>query len=108
MFRSLTESKANRIRSRLIQEMDRLMDSVDCFVAPSREGNSGLVTNLTGHPCVVMPHHFEEVDDSPVAERRNPASITFLGGLYRDDLTLAVAAAYQERTDFHRRRPPIR
>lgn len=99
---------ASRIRTLLMRQMTALYQTVDVIVMPSF-GNRGLsISNLTGHPCVVLPHHFAPVDETPVPERRNPASITFLGGLYRDDLTLAVAAAYQEKTDFHRRRPPIR
>ena len=35
-------------------------------------------------------------------------AVTFVGGLYRDAAALALAHAYQQATDFHRRRPPIR
>ena len=99
---------ANRIRTRLMREMQTLFSDIDVLVMPSF-GNRGLsVSNLTGHPCVTVPHHFAPVDNAPAgSNRRNPESITFLGGMYRDDMVLAVADHFQRHTDFHRRRPPI-
>ncbi len=58
-----------------------------------------IATNLTGHPAVILPHGFR--DDG------TPASITFLGNLYGEAKMLAVARAYQEATDFHRRHPKL-
>ncbi|MDE2995161.1 MAG: amidase [Bacteroidota bacterium] len=100
---------ASRARTLLMRDMKRLFDSIDVLVMPSF-GNPGLaMSNLTGHPCVTVPNRFEKVDDTPVGSpRRAPGSVTFLGGLYRDDATLAVADFYQQHTDFHTRRPPIR
>ena len=99
---------ANRIRTQLMREMQALFSDIDVLVMPSF-GNRGLsISNLTGHPCVTVPHHFAMVDDAPVGSpRRNPESISFLGGMYRDDMVLAVAHHFQQHTDFHRRRPPI-
>jgi Asp-tRNA(Asn)/Glu-tRNA(Gln) amidotransferase A subunit family amidase len=48
----------------------------------------------------VLPNGFRAVDGTPT-------SITFQGGLDDDDLTLAVADAYQHATDFHTQRPPL-
>ncbi|NNE70364.1 MAG: amidase, partial [Rhodothermales bacterium] len=64
------------------------------------------ITNLTGHPTVTVPNRLDPLDDGP-AERRRPDAINFIGGLYQDDLTLALAHAYQSATDFHLQRPPI-
>ena len=36
-----------------------------------------------------------------------PTSITFTGRLFGESAVLAVAQAYQNATDFHRRRPPL-
>jgi len=100
---------ASRVRTLLMREMRAVFEDVDVVIMPSF-GNPGLsMSNLTGHPSVTMPHHFAVVDNAPAGSgRRNPASITFLGGLYRDDAVLAAADRYQQLTDFHRRRPPIR
>jgi Asp-tRNA(Asn)/Glu-tRNA(Gln) amidotransferase A subunit family amidase len=83
------------------------MREVDVFVAPSFGGGVLQITNLTGHPAVVVPNRFDPIEDQQASPRRSPGSITFTGGLYRDDVVLAVAHAYQQRTDFHQRRPPI-
>ncbi len=56
-----------------------------------------MVTNLTGHPAVVVPNGFQD-DGTPV-------SLTFLGGLYREAPMLALARAYQEATGFHLKHP---
>ena len=100
--------RANRYRTLLMQEMEAAMADVDVFVAPSFRGGALQITNLTGHPAVVVPNRFDKLPDMPASPRRAPGSITFTGGLFKDDLTLAVAQAYQQNTDFHRRKPPIR
>ena len=51
---------ANRIRYSLIQEMAKVMEKVDLYIAPSWDGDNLLLTNLTGHPCVVVPNGFSE------------------------------------------------
>ena len=92
---------ANRLRSKAIEAWDALMKRVDVIVTPtSAVGLSQLVaTNLTGHPAVILPNGFRP-DGTPV-------SLTFLGGLFEEDKILAVANAYQENTDFHRKHPTI-
>jgi aspartyl-tRNA(Asn)/glutamyl-tRNA(Gln) amidotransferase subunit A len=36
-----------------------------------------------------------------------PTSIAFLGPIYQEEKILAVAHAFQQATDFHKRRPPL-
>ena len=96
---------ANRLRTVLMREMARLFDETDVLVAPSF-GNAGLaITNLTGHPAVVVPNGFFPVEGD--AARRRPHSVTFMGPLWRDHLPLRLAHAVQEATDWHRQRPPV-
>ena len=90
--------QANRARYQLIQQMAVLFEKVDLYVAPAFIGDNLLLTNLTGHPCVVLPAGFDE--------QGSPTSITFMGQLYDEGTILAVARAYQEATDWHLRRPP--
>jgi Asp-tRNA(Asn)/Glu-tRNA(Gln) amidotransferase A subunit family amidase len=89
--------QANRIRFLAMREMDRLMAGLDAYVVPTYGGDNLLLTNLTGHPCVVVPNGFNE--------QGSPTSITFVGKLYGEATLLAVARTYQEETGFHRRRP---
>ena len=90
--------QANRLRLLLVQAMGRLFDEVDLYVAPSFEGDNLLLTNLTGHPCVVLPTGFDAGG--------HPTSITIVGGLYDEGLILALAAAYQEATGWDETHPP--
>jgi Asp-tRNA(Asn)/Glu-tRNA(Gln) amidotransferase A subunit family amidase len=88
--------QANRIRSLLIQEMHEVMQTVDVYVTPSF-GENLLLTNLTGHPCVVLPNGFNE--------EGSPTSISFIGKLFDEATLLAVAKAYQDATNFHLKHP---
>lgn len=90
--------QANRVRHLVIQAMAEMMKNIDVYLAPSFDANL-LLTNLTGHPCVTLPNGFNG--------KGSPTSITFMGNLYGEAVTLAVARAYQEATDFHKKHPPL-
>jgi Asp-tRNA(Asn)/Glu-tRNA(Gln) amidotransferase A subunit family amidase len=90
---------ANRIRNVLIQEMEKLMKNVDLYIAPSWHGDNLLLTNLTGHPCVVVPNGF--------SEEGMPTSISFMGNLFDEGKIIAFAKAYQNDTGFHLKHPDI-
>ena len=89
--------QANRVRYQLIQQMAELMNQVDVYIAPSF-GTNLLLTNLTGHPCVVVPNGFNE--------KGMPTTISFIGQLYDEARLLATARIYQINTDFHLQYPP--
>jgi Asp-tRNA(Asn)/Glu-tRNA(Gln) amidotransferase A subunit family amidase len=91
--------QANRYRTILMEEMEELMNEFDVVIAPSRRGNQLLVTNLTGHPCVVVPNGFNE--------EGSPTSISFIGKLYDEATILTVARAYQDITGFDEQHPPL-
>jgi Asp-tRNA(Asn)/Glu-tRNA(Gln) amidotransferase A subunit family amidase len=89
--------QAQRIRFLLIQDVARLFQRVDLFIAPSFAGKNLLMSNLTGHPCVVLPNGF--------SKEGTPTSICFVGKLFGEAQTLAVAKRYQDATGFHLRHP---
>jgi Asp-tRNA(Asn)/Glu-tRNA(Gln) amidotransferase A subunit family amidase len=91
--------QANRIRYLLIQEMHKLFEQVDLYIAPSFAEDNLLLTNLTGHPCVVLPNGFDQAG--------RPTSISFIGNLYDEGKLLAFARAYQQVTLFHLKHPPL-
>ncbi len=91
--------QANRLRTIAMERFARAMEGIDVVVTPSFGGSMLLLTNLTGHPQVVVPNGYRSEDGTPT-------SISFVGGLYRDAEALRLAKAYQEATDFHRRHPP--
>lgn len=96
---------ANRVRTLAMQAMSKLMKQVDVIVTPTGAGQGAqslqqlLLTNLTGHPAVILPNGFRD-DGTPV-------SITFLGGLFQEAALMAVAHAYQQATDFHLKHPTL-
>jgi Asp-tRNA(Asn)/Glu-tRNA(Gln) amidotransferase A subunit family amidase len=90
--------QASRLRTLLTGAMVDLFADIDAYVAPSTEGDNLLLTNLTGHPTVVVPNGF--------AADGGPTSISFIGRPYDEATLLALAARYQQLTGFHRRHPP--
>ncbi len=89
--------QANRIRYQLIQQMHDSLQAIDLYVSPSFGGSNLLLTNLTGHPCVVLPNGFNA--------KGRPTSITFMGHLFDEGRLLAFARIYQEATGFHLKHP---
>jgi Asp-tRNA(Asn)/Glu-tRNA(Gln) amidotransferase A subunit family amidase len=89
---------ANRARLLAMEGMAKTFAEVDVIVAPTDDPQE-LLTNLTGHPAVIVPNGFWE-DGTPV-------SLSFLGRLYGEAKMLAVARTYQESTGFHLRQPKL-
>jgi Asp-tRNA(Asn)/Glu-tRNA(Gln) amidotransferase A subunit family amidase len=99
---------ANRVRTLLMREMARVMSEVDVYVVPFDYADytpnplatrNTSVTNLTGQPCVLVPHGFNE--------KGNPTSLTFVGRVFGEAEMLAVAKAYQDASDWHERHPRL-
>jgi Asp-tRNA(Asn)/Glu-tRNA(Gln) amidotransferase A subunit family amidase len=90
--------RANRIRTLLMREMEELMQGVDAYVG----GDDLALTNLTGHPTVVLPNGTQNRDGAEV-----PTSITFTGKLFGETDLLSLAHAYQQATNFHLRHPTM-
>jgi len=89
--------QANRARVQLMQKMAEKMEGIDVFIATSRT-TTGL-TNLTGHPAVVVPNGFRE--------NGTPTAILFIGNLFEEAKTLRVAKAYQDATGYHLKHPDL-
>ena len=90
--------QANRHRTRLMEMMTELFREIDVYLTPSLAGDSLLITNLTGHPQVVVPAGFVDED--------SPHSLSFVGDLYDEATLLAVARTFQEITSWHKKTPP--
>ncbi len=91
--------QANRYRTLLMEQMEQIMNNYDVVITPSFRGNQLLITNLTGHPCVVVPNGFNEEE--------SPTSICFIGNLYDEASILLAASKYQEATEFDEMHPPM-
>lgn len=91
--------QANRLRTIAMGRFEAAMEGIDVLVTPSFGGPILLLTNLTGHPTVVIPNGYRE-------EEGTPTSISFVGSLFGDASALRLAKAVQDATGHHTRRPP--
>ena len=90
--------RAQRARTLLQAEMEKLMSQWDVFLSPAPGSASLLITNLTGHPAVVLPCGF--VNNLPIA-------LMFTGGVYDEVSPLRVALAYEQATNWHTMHPKM-
>jgi Asp-tRNA(Asn)/Glu-tRNA(Gln) amidotransferase A subunit family amidase len=108
--------QAQRARSLAIAAMHQLFLNFDVIVTPSG-GSQLTATNLCGQPAVIVPNGVRG-DDAPPFSTENdewpgyggpgtPVSITFLAPLFGEGKACALAAAYQQKTGFHRLHPKL-
>ena len=90
---------ANRIRYALIQGINAILKDYDAIITPTFGGNQVLMTNLTGHPCVVLPNGFDG--------KERPTSFSIIGNLFEEEKILRLAMKYQEETNFEDVHPPL-
>jgi Asp-tRNA(Asn)/Glu-tRNA(Gln) amidotransferase A subunit family amidase len=80
-----------------MQQMNAVFNDIDVFLTPS-SSESVTMTNLTGHPAVVLPAGFVE---------QLPVGLMLTGKLWDEATLLRAAAAYEAATDWHQKRPPL-
>jgi aspartyl-tRNA(Asn)/glutamyl-tRNA(Gln) amidotransferase subunit A len=116
--------KAMRLRSALQMAMRELLSDIDVLIAPARPGPAGKITdsldgprdsnrtlpkdpgltaliaagNLAGLPALVLPCGF--ADGMPIG-------IQIVGRAFTENTLLAIGKEFQNRTDWHKRRPPM-
>ena len=110
--------QAARARPLVMEAMARVFDGIDVIVVPTAGSDQREITNLTGHPAVILPNGLRGPDapkfpfDDP-SDLQNaggpgtPTSLTFLGRLYGEAELLSFASAYQEATAFHLQHPKM-
>jgi hypothetical protein len=85
--------RANRMRMRIMEQVDEAMSGLDLFV-----GSHQALTNRTGHPVVSVPNGFFQ---------GSPTALHLTGKLFGDAEILRLADAFQASTDHHIRHPPL-
>jgi aspartyl-tRNA(Asn)/glutamyl-tRNA(Gln) amidotransferase subunit A len=109
--------QAMRVRGRMKKEMDELYRKYHALIAPSRTtvanpinvdfdkaypGSAGPpiipAGNAVGQPALSVPNGF--------GENGLPTGIQFTGRVWSEGRLVALAHAYQQATDWHKRRPP--
>jgi Asp-tRNA(Asn)/Glu-tRNA(Gln) amidotransferase A subunit family amidase len=83
---------ATRHRYLLMQHMNTFFETVDVVITPTYGGRQLAITNLTGHPALVMPTGFNQ--------RKLPTSITLVGKLYDEATLLQVGNLFQQATSW--------
>lgn len=90
--------RIQRRRRQLQVKFEELIGGVDFLI----NCNDLLITNLTGHPSVVMPTGYAEANG-----RKVPQSALITGQLNGDERLLAFSLAYQHQVTAHLERPPL-
>ena len=90
---------ASRARKQLIEEYHAKLGEYDIIISPTFASGQLLTTNLTGHPCLVVPNGFND--------QGSPTSISFLGKLYGEIELVGFARAYQEASEWDEKIPPL-
>ena len=109
---------AMRIRVKIQKAMDELLSRYDAIVTPTlstvaypndrpwREyhrgfsnTNIGGAGNAAGLPAVCVPNGF--------GEKHLPTGLQFVGRAFDENRLIAVADAYQSRTDWHTKHPAV-
>lgn len=109
--------QASRARMLAMEAVHQVFRNFDVIVAPT-QSQQLVITNLTGHPAVILPNGLRGQDAPPppagddgsadnVGGPGTPVSLTFLGPLYGEARLLAFAEAYQQATGFHLAHPAL-
>jgi len=88
--------QAQRARTKLMRDLDGFFQKWDVVVCPPYSNLTA--TNLTGHPQIVVPCGFV---------KGMPQGLSFIGPWWREDTILRAALAYEQATEWHKKRPPI-
>jgi len=111
--------QALRVRTRMKKVMDELYAKYDALIAPARttvsypinrDFNQSYVNfrggppiipagNVVGQPALAIPNGF--------GPNNLPTGIQFTGRVWSEARLLSIAHAYQQATDWHRRRPNL-
>ena len=89
--------RAQRARTLLIREMDKVMSEFDVFLSPTGSASLGL-TNLTGHPALALRAGFQN---------NFPVELMITGRLYDEGTVLRVGLAYERATKWHLQTPTL-
>jgi Asp-tRNA(Asn)/Glu-tRNA(Gln) amidotransferase A subunit family amidase len=90
--------QANRVRTVTKRRVHSVFEQVDVFLVPPMTEAALVTTNFTGHPAVTVP-----IGGPEAGPQRG---VAIVGALWREDLALRVAHAWQMASQVHRRRPP--
>lgn len=94
--------RAQRVRTLMIGAVEQLFDRIDVFLAPP-SSDSVNMTNLTGHPALVLPAGFVKSETG----LDMPQNIMLTGRLDDEATLLDAGHAFERETPWHTKRPPL-
>ena len=110
----------DRLRRRVMQEIDTLFRKVDVILAPTITGKMTLIGNMTGHPCLTVRAGFTEQRareipaylDAEIKEKEGPMhmvpyGITIVAPLFDEAAALTLGRALETSLGVSDRRPVL-
>ena len=113
----------DRLRRRVMMDIDAAFAEVDAIVGPCLAGPMLVITNFTGHPCLVMRSGFRQSPTrQPLSLARArldlgdagggpahtvPHAISLTGRLFDEGTVLRIGAALERRLHVASRQPPV-
>lgn len=94
--------RAQRVRTLMVAAMEELFEKVDVFLSPT-SSDSVNMTNLTGHPALVLPAGFVKGE----AGLDMPRNVMLTGRLDDEATLLDAGLAFERATPWRERRPPL-
>ncbi len=88
--------RAARARTILMRHFAAFFASYDALVSPTSSPSLS-ITNLTGHPQIVVPCGFP---------KEGPLGLLFTGHLFAEGQLVRWAKAFQDGSEWHRAKPP--
>jgi len=87
--------RAARARTLLMRDFGNWFEGYDALASPNSSASLS-ITNLTGHPQIVVPCGFP---------KEGPVGMMFTGKLFEEGKLTRWALAFQQATDWHRQSP---
>ncbi len=113
----------DRLRRRVMQDMDATFQGVDAIIGPCLAGPMLIITNFTGHPCLVIRSGFRNSPTRQALSLANarldqgaegvgeqfvvPHAISLYGKLFDEGVLMRIGAALEARLGVAGRRPPL-
>jgi Asp-tRNA(Asn)/Glu-tRNA(Gln) amidotransferase A subunit family amidase len=110
----------DRLRRRVMQEMDALFHRVDVLLAPALAGPMTTIGNMTGHPCLTIRSGFTEMRtrempaflDAAIRQTDGPAhtvphAITIVAPLFDEAAALTLGHALEAALGVVHQRPAL-
>ena len=115
--------QADRLRTRVMRDMDALFGRVDAMMGPCFAGPMLTITNFTGHPCLALRAGFrrsptrnrlslaearlDQGEDGSGEDFRVPHAVSLHGRLFDEGTVLRIGAALEARFGVADERPPL-